>query len=94
MEPVQGNTSGHTQLGHLITEVYQPPVHAVVEHLPLVLWALTTTVSQDTLILRVVLPLMTHCGMDEIVVELSERAVTPQTFRGSARSFLSQLLMP
>ena len=37
--------------------------------------------------------LMTHCGMDKIVVDLRAHAVIPQTSRGSARSFLSQLLM-
>ena len=93
MGSVQGSISGHMPLGHLITKLYELPVRAVVERLLLVLWALTTTVSQDTPILRMVLPLMTHCGMDKIAVELSVHAVTPQTSHGSVRSFLSQLLM-
>ena len=34
----------------------------------------------------------THCGMGKIVVDLNVHAVILQTFRGSARNFLSQLL--
>ena len=37
--------------------------------------------------------LMTHCGMDKIAMDLSVHAVILQTSRGSARTFLSQLLM-
>ena len=98
MEPVQGNTSGHMQLGYLKTThtIQQAPVHAlVVEDLLLNLWALTTTVSQELALLHgnlLFFILKTHCGMDKIVVDLSEHVVIFQTFRGSARSFLSQLL--
>ena len=77
------------QLEHLITKLHEPPVHVLVEHLLLVMSALTITVSQDTPTLKVVLLLMIHCGMDKIVVDLSEHAVTLQTYRGSARSFLN-----
>ena len=37
--------------------------------------------------------IMAHCGMDKIAMDLSVHAVILQTSRGSARSFLSQLLM-
>ena len=36
---------------------------------------------------------MTHCGMDKIAMDVSTHAVIPQTSHGSARSFLSQLLI-
>lgn len=74
------------QLGHLITKLQQPPVHAAMEHLLLVLRGLTTTVSQDTPFLRMVL---THCGIVKFAVELSKHAVIPQTWRGSTRSYLN-----
>ena len=93
MEPVQGSTSGHMQLDIMLTH---PLVHALaVEYLPLLLWALTTTVKQDITLFYGSLfsTLMTHCGMDKIAVDLSVHAVILQTFRGSARTFLSQLLM-
>ena len=96
MEPVPGSTSGHMQLDTMETKFTHPVVHAlVVEHHPLPLWALTTTVSlQLTLVHGILLStLMTHCGMDKVVVDLSVPAVILQTSRGSARSFLSQLLM-
>ena len=97
MEPVQGSTSGHMQLDYLKTQQTYPPVRAlVVEHLLQVLWALTTTVSQHIVVLCGTLlfsTIMTHCGMDKIVMDLSVHAVILQTSRGSARSFLSQLLM-
>ena len=86
MEPVQGNTSGHT---------HPTVVPAVVAHHLLLLWALTTTVSLDLTLIHGVTfsTLMTHCGMDKIVVDLSIHAVITQTFPGSARNFLSQLQM-
>ena len=37
--------------------------------------------------------LLIHCGMDNIVMDLSVHAVVLQTSRGSARSFLGQVLM-
>ena len=37
--------------------------------------------------------LMIHCGMDKVVVDLNVHALILQTFHGSARCFLSQLLM-
>ena len=104
MEPVQGSTSGHMQLHYLnIHSVcFQLlPVHApVTDILLLILWDLTTTVSQHLTAAQVTFhgillfsTLMTHCGMDKIVVELSVHAVIPQTSHGSTRSFLSQLQM-
>ena len=94
MEPVPGSTSGHMQLLDMMeTEPTRPLVHAlVVEHHPLPLWALTTTVSLELTLVHGLI-LMTHCGMDKIAMDLSVPAVIPQTSRGSARSFLSQLLM-
>ena len=75
-------------------------VHAlVVENLLLVLWVLTTTVSQHLTVVQFTFhgnllgsTLMTHCGMDKIVVDLSEHVVIPQTSHVSVRSFLKQLL--
>ena len=97
MESVHGNTSGHTQLDCMKMKHSQPPVHAPVkENLLLLLWALTTTVSQDITVLHGSLlfsTLMTHCGMDKIATDLSVHAVILQTSHGSARSFLSRLLM-
>ena len=60
----------------------------------LVLSALTTTVRQHFIFLHTVMSstMNTHCGMDKIVKDLSVHAVIPQTSRGSARNFLSQLL--
>ena len=98
MEPVQGSTSGHTQLDYLKTQQYikATSVHVlVVEHLLLLLLALTTTVSQHLVVLRGTLlfsTLMTHCGMDKIAMDLSVHAVILQISHGSARSFLGQLL--
>ena len=85
MEPVQGNTSGHTQ----------PTVPAVVAHHLLLLWALTTTVSLDSTLIHGITfsTLTTHCGMDKTAVNLSVPAVILQIFHGSARSFRSQLQM-
>ena len=71
-------------------------VHALVmEDLLLILWALTTTVSQDLIVLHGFLwsTLMIHCGMDKVVMDLSVHAVIFQTCLGSAGNFLSQLLM-
>ena len=52
-------------------------VHAmVVEHLLQVLWALTTTVRQQLVLVAGNLlfsTLMTHFGMDKVVVDLIER---------------------
>ena len=93
MEPVPGSTSGHTQVDYMNTILYQPIVHAmVVEYLLQVLWTLTTTVRQQLVLVAGSLlfsTLMTYFGMDKIVVELSVHAVILQTFRGSAKSFLS-----
>ena len=65
------------------------------EDLLQILWALTITVSQDLIVLGYPLrsTLMTCCGMDKVVTDLRAHAVISQTSRGSARSFLSQLLM-
>ena len=66
----------------------------VVEHLLQVLWALTTTVRQQLVLVtgKLFSTLMTHCGMDKIAMDLSVHAVIHQTSHGSARCFLSQLL--
>ena len=98
MEPVPGSTSGHMQLGYLKSQPQMDchsPVHALVmDYLLLILWALTTTVSQDVFHGSLLgSTLMTDCGMDKIVVDWSVPAVILQTSHGSARSFLSQLLM-
>ena len=77
-----------------------PLVHALVmEILLLFLWVLTITVSQHLIAVQVTFhgsllgsTLMTLYGMDKIVVDLSEHVVIHQTFCGSVRSFLSQLL--
>ena len=69
MEPVQGSTSGHMQLEYMKPLVDTMPVHVLVDHLLQVLWALTTTVSRE-IVLIIIYPLstlMTHCGMDKIV---------------------------
>ena len=77
------------------TKQTHPPVHAlVVDNLLLILWVLTTTVRQLLTVLHgtpLFSTLMTHCGMDKIVADLSAHDVIPQTSRGSARNFLSQL---
>ena len=56
--------------------------------------AFVGSVSQDSTFIHGITfsTLMTHCGMDKIVIDLSVHAVIPQTSRGSARTFLSQLL--
>ena len=66
----------------------------VVENLLLLSWDLTTTVSQDLTVLHggLLSTLITHCGMDEIAMDLRAHAVIHQTSHGSARSFLNQLL--
>ena len=86
MEPVQGSTSGHTQV---IT------VHAVVMCLLLALWALTITVSRELMLLDGVIfsTLMIHCGMDR-TADMKVHAVIPQASHGFARSFLNQLMTP
>ena len=100
----QGNTSGHTQLDYLNTHsvhFQMPPVHApVMEILLLILWALTTTVSQHLTAAQVTIhgflffsTPTTHYGMDKTAVDLSVPVVITQTSHGSARSFLSQLQM-
>ena len=97
MEPVPGSTSGHMQLEYMKTIMNRLPVHAVVvDNLLLTLWTLTTTVSQELVLVdgnMVFSTLVTHCGMDKVVMDLRGHAVILQTSRGSAKSFLSQLLM-
>ena len=91
MEPVQGSTSGHMQLDMLKSQTqvdWHGLVHALVmEDLLLILWALTTTVSQDLIVFHGFLwsTLMTRCGMDKVVMDLSVHAVILQTSLGSAR---------
>ena len=77
-----------------------PLVHALVmEILLLISWLPTTTVSQHLTAVQVTFhgnllgsTLITHYEMDKIVVDLSIHPVIHQTFCGSVRSFLSQLL--
>ena len=86
MEPVQGSTSGHTQVVSVLAEVMD---------LLLALWALTITVSQELILLDGVIffTLMIHCGMDR-TADMKVHAVIPQASHGFARSFLNQLMTP
>ena len=54
------------QLEYMNTIVSKTPVHVLVEHLQ-VLWALTTTVSQELVLVAgsPLSTLMTHCGTDK-----------------------------
>ena len=98
METDLGSTSGHTQLDYLKTLQYlivDTTVRARVQEFPLILWVLTTTVSQDLTLPDGIMfsTLMTHYGMEKTAVVLSIHAVIPQAYHGFARCFLNQLLM-
>ena len=68
MEPVQESISGHMQLDYMKMKQEMDHLSAralVGEHLLLLSWALTTTVSQDLTVLHgglLLSTLMTHCG--------------------------------